>query len=220
MVFAIIAYSQVKPKSQGKTVNKQKVIKKSIAKLTGTFKDTRDGKIYKTVKIGNQTWMAENLAYGKPTKSITKSSIPSICSNNNNENNTKIYGYLYTWGAAKTACPTGWHLPSDEEWTKLTTYLGGEEKAGVKMKSTSGWNDFKGKTGNGTNTSGFAGLPGGYRYYIGSFYGVGEEGVWWSSSEVRTWDAWNRGLHFGVDKVCRGSDGKQDGLSVRCIKDL
>ena len=117
-------------------------------------------------------------------------------------------------------CPTGWHVPTDAEWTVLTDYLGGETVAGGKMKRTTGWNDFNGQSGNGTNESGFSGLPGGYRYfYTGSFNDVGYNGYWWSSSESSTAVAWSRNLTHGSGNAFPLSNLKQDGLSVRCLRD-
>jgi len=169
-----------------------------------------DGKKYKSVKIGEQEWMAENLNIETPAG--------SWCYNNDSKNCEK-YGRLYDWETAIHVCPSGWHLPSDAEWTTLTNNLGGEDVAGTKMKSTVGWNDFEGKTGNGTNTSGFAGLPGGYRNFFGILDYIGFNGNWWSSTEANTNDAWDRSLNYTNGKVYRYYYYKLDGSSVRCIKD-
>jgi uncharacterized protein (TIGR02145 family) len=99
-----------------------------------TFTDPRDGQTYNIVQIGNQTWFAENLNYATGN---------SWCYDNN-DSNCNIYGRLYDWQTALTACPSGWHLPSDAEWTVLTDYLGGDTVAGLKMKNTTGWNDYNG----------------------------------------------------------------------------
>jgi uncharacterized protein (TIGR02145 family) len=96
----------------------------SMAQVAGTFKDSRDGKTYKTVKIGTQTWMANNLAFKASS---------GCCAYDNNKSNAAIYGYLYSWETAKNVCPTGWHLPSMAEWTTLIDYEGGET-AGNKLK--------------------------------------------------------------------------------------
>ncbi len=181
----------------------------------GTFKDPRDGQTYKTVKIGNQTWMAENLNY-KTDNSWTY---------NNNPANGKVYGRLYTWDAAKTACPDGWHLPSDDEWKTLEMFLGMSQSEadntgfrgtdeGKKMKSTSGWSD----NGNGTNSSGFNALPGGGRSSNGSFLNLGDYGYWWSASEDTGTHAWGRGLRYGADQVDRYNTNKVNSFSVRCLK--
>jgi len=155
----------------------------------GSFTDSRNGQKYKTLKIGNQTWMAENLNYRTGS---------SWCYDDNSSNCNK-YGRLYTWNAALNACPNGWHLPSDAEWTTLTNYLGGASVAGTKMKSTSGWIDG----GNGTNESGFSALPGGYRNSSGSFYFLGETGIFWSSTEYNSYYAWLRYLLYNNSEVSR-----------------
>jgi uncharacterized protein (TIGR02145 family) len=178
----------------------------SVAQQTGTFTDSRDGKTYKKVKIGTQTWMAENLSY-KAT---------SECwAYGKNQGNVTKYGYLYSWESAKGACPTGWHLPSDSEWTELITYLGGEYLAGKKLKSTSGWDD----DGNGTNTSRFSALPGGGRVSDGKFVEVGNDGAWWSFTEFDAATAWQWNLNSDEEEAYRNKEDKQTGLSVRCIKD-
>jgi len=124
----------------------------------GTFTDARDNHVYKWVGIGEQVWMAENLAY--------KPSSGNYWAYNNDQNNITIYGYLYDWETACNVCPSGWHLPSDAEWTKLTNYLGGEEIAGGKLKATTGWNS---PNSGADNSSGFSGLPGGSRDTFGFF---------------------------------------------------
>ena len=134
---------------------------------------------------------------------------------NKTANGTK-YGKLYNWYAVndpRGLAPKGYHIPTDAEWITLTNYLGGETKAGTKMKSSSGWR----KNGNGTNTIGFAGLPGGCRFPAGKFTSIGESAYWWSSSEYNTNNAWYRGLHYSGNA---GSYNivKQLGCSVRCLR--
>ena len=180
----------------------------SVAQVKGTITDKRDGKVYKTVKIGTQTWMAKNLNY---------SSGNSWCYEDSSSNCTK-YGRLYDWETAKKVCPSGWHLPTDTEWTTLTANLGGEDAAGKKMKSTNGWNDYEGQNGNGINSGAFAGLPGGSRYGIGIFSNIGSIGEWWSSSEYDDLNAWYRGLYNSSDKLGIFNYYKVVGLSVRCIR--
>ena len=172
----------------------------------GKITDARDSKNYKTIKIGTQTWMAENLAY--------KASSACWAYDNNATNVTK-YGYLYDWETAKKVCLSGWHLPSDAEWTKLTDYLGGEDGAGTKMKTTSGWNE----NGNGTNTSGFTALPGGYRYFE-TFLGIGYYSDWWSSTENYATFAYFRIVSYSSSNVYRYFNYKTNGFSVRCVRDL
>ena len=177
----------------------------------GKITDARDSKNYKTIKIGTQTWMAENLAY--------KASSACWAYDNNATNVTK-YGYLYDWETAKKVCLSGWHLPSDAEWTTLTNNLGGEDVAGKKMKSTSGWNDYDGESGNGTNTIGFSALPGGYRYGNEPFDLMGDYGYWWSSTEYSASNAYYRYMHGSSNNVIRDNYGKTDGISVRCVRDF
>ena len=179
------------------------------------FKDARDGQEYEIVVIGNQTWFAENLNYEMEN---------SWCYDNKAENCSK-YGRLYTWDAAMQACPSGWHLASDDEWKKLEMYLGmtqteanntysrGTEE-GKKMKSITGWKN----NGNGTNSSGFNALPGGGRDGDGSFYYLGDFGSWWSSSESSSSRAWLRNLYYDYDQVYRYYYNKTYGRSVRCLK--
>ena len=184
----------------------------AFAQEQATFKDPRDGKMYKTVKIGTQTWMAENLAYKTSSGFWAYKDDVTIV--------TK-YGYHYDWETAKKVCPTGWHLPSDAEWTELAAYLGGEKVAGFKMKSSSGWYDYSGNNGKGTNSSGFAGLPGGYRKINGIIFNyIGFYGYWWSSTELGTESAWNCSLYYYLGQMVRDGSRKQEELSVRCLKDL
>jgi len=179
--------------------------------------DSRDGKKYKVVKIGNQTWMAENLNYNASG---------SKCYDNQ-ESNCQKYGRLYDWNTAKTACPKGWHLPSNEEWDKLYRFADGtsgtgspydSKTAGRFLKATSGWNSG----GNGTDKYGFSALPGGYGYSNGTFYDVGTYGRWWSSSKNSSDDAYFRDIVLQIKvtapKVTLGN-GKSRLYSVRCLQD-
>lgn len=131
------------------------------------------------------------------------------------------YGKLYNWYAVndpRGLAPEGWKIPSDEDWSRLTDFLGGENAAGTKMKST----DFWAESGNGTNESGFSGLPGGRRGSsgsFGSFYSFGDYGYWWSSTEDSTSNALWRSLNYINGDVNRNYTYKKDGLSVRCVKD-
>jgi uncharacterized protein (TIGR02145 family) len=169
------------------------------------------GREYRTVQIGDQLWMAENLAY-KPPKG-------KYWAYDNDQKNVVTYGYLYDWETAKEACPAGWHLPTDAEWTSLTDYLGGAEVAGEKIKSRIGWAD----NGNGTNESGFFGLPGGNCWDSVDqtvYIGVGVCGYWWSSTEVDSNLAWNRPVcSHGPDGSLGSVLKKRTGHSVRCLKD-
>lgn len=171
------------------------------------FKDSRDGQVYKTVKIGSQIWMAENLNF------ITDS---SWCYDNNPENCLK-YGRLYNWDAAMTACPEGWHLPTSDEWVLLRTTVG-EMVAGKVLKNETGWSS----DGNGTNERKFNALPGGKlsRYRQDNTFGfLGDHAYWWSSSEFHPEEAWTAGIAYNSDYFILFSSGfKVDGHSCRCIK--
>jgi uncharacterized protein (TIGR02145 family) len=167
-----------------------------------TFTDPRDGKTYRTVKIGEQVWMAENLNYKADS---------SWCYDNNPDN-CKKYGRLYSWDVAMKACPAGWHLPTNQEWQTLVDFVGGRSTAGTKLKSKSpNWN--------GTDDYGFSALPGGYRSTDGSFYGLGSWGYWWAATEGDVDDAYYWIMYAGGEGVYDGSDGKEFGSSVRCLRD-
>ncbi len=163
--------------------------------INGVFTDSRDGNKYKTVKIGNQTWMAENLNYD---------ATGSVCYDNNSANCAK-YGRLYNWESAMTACPSGWHLPSKSEWKELD-----EVVAGKKLKSKSGWN----KNGNGTDEFGFSALPGGGGRSDGSFGSVGLSGFWWSSEGT-----FSRFMLYSHGYVGWYYYRKNNLFSVRCLQD-
>lgn len=180
----------------------------AFSQETGTFTDPRDGKVYQTVVIGTQTWMAENLAF----------KTGNDCSAyNNDKDHVAKYGYLYNWEAAKTACPEGWHLPSDEEWTTLTDYLGGNNVAGEKMKATTDW-EFD-ADGVATNECGFSTLPAGSCSGDGSFKHLGTNAYFWSSTLGATEEyAMGRRLYNYNSKVNRSDFYRTDGCSVRCIK--
>jgi len=209
------------------TTAKNIEIEDAFAGETGTFTDSRDGNTYKWVKIGDQVWMAENLAY------LPKVSPPSEYSgtepyyyvygyegSNVSEAkatyNYKTYGVLYNWPAAFKACPNGWHLPTDEEWIILTNYLGGGYLAGGKMKSIAGWEI---PNIGATNSSGFCGLPGGNRNGLLKFGNLGVQGTWCSSTENDWYYAWFYYLTYNSPFIYRTRYAKGNGWSVRCIKD-
>jgi uncharacterized protein (TIGR02145 family) len=141
------------------------------------------------------------------------------CYYNNKPANGEKYGKLYNWYAVndpRGLAPKGWHVPSDAEWSQLTDYyMYDPSLAGTKMKSTSGWFE----EGNGTNESGFSGLPGGHRGCGGTFSGVGEIGNWWSSTVYDAGSAWGRILGCSTGNVGRFRSGKEKGVSVRCLRD-
>ena len=183
---------------------------------TGTFKDPRDGKLYKTVTIGNQTWFAENLAY-KPGDG-------HYMAYDNDTTNLEKYGYLYDWETANKACPSGWHLPTDAEWSTLTDNLGGGNIAGGKLKET-GTSHWESPNIGATNETGFTALPGGNRDIFGQFQYIGTVGRWWSStsykegSQGRIGDAWFREMAVSDGKIVRNFSTEVAGFSVRCIRD-
>jgi len=189
------------------------------------------------VTIGKHVWMSENLNVdkfrnGDPIPEAktdeewlkaAKNGQPAWCYYNNNPDNGDRYGKLYNWFAVndpRGLAPEGWKIPSDEDWTRLTDFLGGDSVAGKKMKSTEFWADNDGESGNGTNESGFSGLPGGLRGGNGAFKGIGKHGNWWSSPESNTDDAWYRVLNYSEGNVYTYYYFfKSTGVSVRCLKD-
>ncbi len=183
----------------------------SNTKLTGSFTDSRDGKIYKTIIIGNQVWMAENLVFKANSGCLVYS----------NQSEVEKYGYLYNWKMANKVCPNGWHLPSDSEWTTLTNELGGENIAGSKLKSVTDWKLHEGKN-YGNNISGFSASPGGGDY--GGFFTngfIGRDGWWWTSTthtERHPNVAFDRGLNYTKNEIHRNSNHKLSAHSVRCIQ--
>ena len=203
----------------------------SLIPETGTITDL-DGNIYSTVLIGSQLWMAENLKTTKYNDStaiplVTNSTAwynlttPGYCWYRNNEaTSKKTYGALYNWYTVNTSklCPTGWHIPSDAEWTQLIDYLGGRGVAGSKLKETGTTHWITPNIG-ATNESGFTGLPGGCRDDYGSFHDRGCYGNFWSATEDSSSDAWYRGLRYLSAGVHRDGYPKSDGHSVRCLKD-
>ena len=173
-----------------------------------TFTDKRDGKVYKIVKIGSQTWFAENLNYAAEE---------SVCYEDKDAN-CATYGRLYDWETALKACPAGTHLPTDDEWKTLTDYIGGYGTAGKKLKSTSGW-DYKGESGNGTNEYGFSALPGGTGYSLGRFRYAGYGCFWWSATELTAYYTWYRYTVYDTETVYRNFGNKSKLYSVRCVQD-
>ena len=194
-----------------------------------------DGNLYQTVIIGEQEWMAENL---RTTRYANGDTIPlkidsinwinfsdAYCLYDNNYEYVNTHGNLYNGFSvidSRGVCPTGWHVPIDLEFTTLSNYLGGENIAGGKLKSVSYWvnpNSILDNSHNGNNQSGFNGLPGGGRVYNTSFYGFGNIGYWWTSSENFLGNIFNRQLRGESESIYSGTADKQLGLSVRCIKD-
>ncbi|MBM2816458.1 MAG: hypothetical protein HW421_3220 [Ignavibacteria bacterium] len=183
------------------------------------------------VIIGNQVWMKRNLDVdhyrnGDPIPEVRDSAQwPKLktgawCYYENNSDSGKIYGKLYNWYAVndpRGLAPAGWHVPSDAEWTTLTTFLGGDSVAGGKLKEagTLHWRSFFPCA---TNESGFSALPGGYRIWDGIFMNIGCIGHWWSSSKENAVDSWLRILNFSNTNINRFEAENFYGSSVRCIK--
>ncbi len=223
-----------------------------------SFTDTRDGNTYSSVQIGSQCWMAENLAYlplVSPSSAESETTpyyyVYDYQGTDVNAakatSNYQTYGVLYNWPAAmdgqassnsvpsgvQGVCPSGWHLPSDEEWKILegevdsqygypdpewdgTGWRGSDAGGNLKETGYSHWNSPN--TG-ATNSSGFTALPGGNRYYNGSFYGLGYYAYFWSSADSNSSYAWSRYLHYDRANVLRHNYNKHLGFSVRCTKD-
>ena len=204
-----------------------------------TFIDTRDDREYKWVKIGEQVWMAENLAYlpsvaDPMTKFSNTSPVYYVfgyygkrVKDAKATGNYNTYGTFFNWIAAKTACPSGWHLPTDAEWKILERNLGMSQSeaaihgwrysgsVGKALKYTSGWYE----NGNGDNISGFTAIPAGMVWpAVGSSY-LEVNAFFWSSSENGERIAWYRHLTNSLDGICRDYNNTFYGYSVRCIKD-
>ncbi len=170
------------------------------------FVTDEDGQDYKTVEIGTQIWMAENLNY-EVEGSECYDKKPANCDK---------YGRLYDWHTAMTACPPDWHLPNNAEWTTLMDFVGGRSTASKYLKATSGWERNGNKSGNGTNAFGFSALPGGGGDSGGN--GGGNYGSWWSSSDYNS-NAYSWGMDFVTENVGYSYYNKTYLYSVRCVKD-
>jgi uncharacterized protein (TIGR02145 family) len=184
----------------------------------GSFTDSRDGQTYRTVRIGGQTWMAENLNYAADGSwcycdlviwASTEEALQA-----ERDANCGKYGRLYDWNTAAEVCPAGWHLPSSEEWDALDNFVG-KLNAGAKLKSKSpDWD--------GGDDYGFSALPGGIRTSEGSFGDIGSFGLWWTATKTGNDDSgvYYRSMSAGrPDITGHHTNGKDAGYSVRCIKD-
>jgi len=182
--------------------------KPELTLLSSTFTDSRDGLVYRTMKIGTQVWMAENLNYNVNG---------SVCYNNLTSN-CNIYGRLYNWNTARVVCPSGWHLPGNAEWNALTNFVG--SSAGTKLKAVSGWNIGSSYIA-GTDDFGFSVLPGGDGGdgSDGTFYDIGNLGRWWSATEIDASTAWGRNMGGSSSGVTSFGAGKIALFSVRCVRD-
>lgn len=205
--------------------------------LSSSTVSDAEGNSYNITGIGTQIWMAENL---KTTKYNDGTSIPLVtddaawetistpgyCWYNNDAANA-IYGALYNWytvnsasNGVKNMCPTGWHVPSDAEWTTLTTYLGGDSVVGGKLKEA-GTTHWETPNTDANNETGFTALPGGIRNYysIPSFSSLGVLGSWWSSTQSIPTDAFYWFVTYDFSRVYSDDRGKREGHSVRCLRD-
>jgi len=201
--------------------------------IRGEWTSLRDEKTYTSLTIGTQQWMDRNLdvatyrngdliPYVTDPTTWAALTTGAWCYYNNDPSNNCIYGKLYNWYAVndpRGLAPVGWHVPSDAEFTTLTNVLGGASVAGGKMKVTGTTTTWNSPNTGATNTSGWAGLPGGYRDNDGTFSAIGNFGNWWSSTTSGTTNAWGRFLFYNVALAFRSSSFKTNGLSVRCVRD-
>jgi uncharacterized protein (TIGR02145 family) len=207
----------------------------SFAQVKDSITDARDGQTYRTVKIGTQTWMAENLKATKYRNGdlIGTTSSPSLKIKNEDsaakyqwvyegdEQKVAAYGRLYTWHAvtdSRGICPSGWHIPAEADWQALTDFLASDTVACGKMKEkgTAHWNE---PNEGATNETSFSALPGGYRSSDGSFDGMGMAGYWWSATENFDTNGWSRVVNWISRNLSRNTENKAYGFSVRCIRD-
>lgn len=191
-----------------------------------------EGNVYNTVIIGTQIWMDENLKTTRYkdgatiplVKDKTAWSIlvtPAYCWYNNDELTYKAtYGALYNWYTVNTGklCPTGWHIPSDADWTTLTSYLAIMDLVGGKLKET-GTSHWQSPNTGATNEAGFIALPGGYRYFDGLFDNIGKYSNWWSSTEYSSTFSYYRLIYYYSSDVSRLYSNKKVGFSIRCLRD-
>ena len=208
VIFAVLflqSWSQISSQMSFEGKNLTESDEVIVRPPTSTMTDSRDGRIYKTVKIGEQNWLAENLNVKTDN---------SWCSENK-EVNCEKYGRLYTWMAAKEACPVGWHLPSESEIKNLIAMVGGRGKAGKRLKAMAGWE----KGENGIDAFSFAALPAGIKYDNGFYNYKDERAFFWSSSEGDQNIAYNMFLDYHRDDVGLDFGYKHYGLSVRCVED-
>jgi uncharacterized protein (TIGR02145 family) len=203
---------------------------------TGNSQANENSNKIEEVKIGTQIWSTKNLDVitfrngdtipeAKTNEEWKNAGIegkPTWCYYDNDPENEGKFGKLYNWYAVKDSrglAPQGWRIPTDAEWTKLFKYLGGIIVAGIKMKSSSDWNNFEGKPCDGTNESGFNAFPSGHRNFDGTFNELGNIFFWWSSSEYKGVGAWSYNLGYECNGVDKGVAEFYYGYSVRCLKD-
>lgn len=174
---------------------------------TGSLTDTRDGKVYKTVKIDSQIWMGENLAFKTESGCSVYDDIKDY---------VKTHGYLYTWEAATKACPDGWHLPSMQDWWYLSNFLGGDELAGGKLKQT-GTTSWESPNAGATNSSGFSALSSG-RGGDKALEHLGKTTFFWTNVDDDDATSWCGALYSSREDLALFPVEKKNGFSVRCIK--
>jgi uncharacterized protein (TIGR02145 family)/uncharacterized repeat protein (TIGR02543 family) len=191
------------------TMDGNKTLTANFQRQGSVNNNCTDSATCKRVTIGGVKWMAENLNIKTDN---------SWCYNDNDSSCNK-YGRLYDWAAAKTACPSGWHLPSSVEWTALVESAGGYLSAGNKLKAASGWNNYEGASGNGTDGSGFSALPGGYRGSNGNFDNAGNFGDWWTATEHGASGVSVRRMFYSGNQVGEYDSEVTTGFSVRCVGD-
>lgn len=204
------------------------------------FTDVRDSQNYRTVLMNTQCWMAQNLNIGRQISSLrnqTDNGETEKYCYNGNEGNCRIFGGLYQWDelmqyttspGSRGLCPVGWHIPTDEEWCKLTAFLDpGVDCSGIGIIGTNlgaqlkeaGTKHWASPNSGATNSIEFSGLPGGYRDYPGSFSNLPYEAYFWTSTECGENHAWNRGLHYYDSDITRDDFTKSNGFSARCVLD-
>jgi len=224
-----------KAREEERIAEAKKVAETAKATIS-TFTDKRDNKVYRKVTIGGKIWMVENLNFAADGSKCfgegnalsgfedakTGKYVKKVLSATEVQENCDKYGRLYDWTTAKQACPAGFHLPDDDEWTALTDAVGGAGIAGTKLKSMEGWgvDRITGVDGRGTDDFGFSALPGGVWIKSSYTFGlIGKDGYWWSASKSRPdWKAWFRQMYFGAH-VNRGDGSNEDMCSVRCVQD-
>ena len=193
-----------------------------------------DGNIYRTVKIGDQTWMAENLRVthyrnGDPILHASEKTAwnglesGAYCVYQCDSDNAGTLGHLYNWYAVsdeRNIAPAGWHVPTEEDWNELITFLGGEAEAGGKLKMT-GTEFWQSPNTGATDAYRFSAVACGYRHHAGGFFNLGQACYMWSATERNSYSAWFRNLTSTSGAVVRYiySSSKNNGYSVRCVKD-
>ncbi len=205
---------------------------KGNAPVSGNTITDVDGNVYRTVTIGDQVWMAENLKTtklrdGTAIANVTSdeawktASTPAYCLYDNESSNKKTYGALYNWFCVQTnkICPAGWHIPTQAEYDILGKFLGGRPEAGGQLKESGTANWFPPNTG-GTNSSGFTGLPAGFRMAHGPFASIGRLTHFWTSTQYRGYDSYSVKLEYNMKELgVTSNTANVHGMSIRCIKD-